>query len=69
MEKFEYGFVEIVENRLSNPDPVYVEETEKTRWAMLLARKGYPGQASCTFLASKRRKYPQAFEAFKEGLG
>ena len=68
MEKFEHGFIRIVGDKLSDLDPEYVEEMEKLRRAMLLAKKGYPGQALSMFLTSQRRKYPKIFEALKEEL-
>ena len=43
LEKFEYQFIEIAKNKLSDLDPGYVEEMEKLKKAMLLAKKGYPG--------------------------
>lgn len=69
MEKFEYEFIRIVRNKLSDLDPAYVEEMEKLRRAMLLKRKGYPGQALSMFLTSKRRRYPEAYEAIEKELG
>ena len=69
LEKFEHEFIQIVRNKLADPDPVYVEELEKLRRAMLLVKKGHPGQALSMFLASKRRRYPEAYEAFEQEMG
>jgi hypothetical protein len=68
-DNFEYEFIETVRDKLSALDPGYVEEMEKPRRGMLLAKKGHPGQALSMFSASKRRKYPEAFEALKQELG
>jgi hypothetical protein len=68
-DDFKYELIGIVRDKLSDLDPGYVEEMEKLRRGMLLAKKGYPGQALSMFLNSKRRKYPEAHEASEEELG
>jgi len=65
----EFEFIQIVRTKLSNLDPEFVEEMEKMRRAMLLAKKVYPGQSLSMFLTSKRKKYPRIFETFKEEFG
>ena len=42
---------------------------EKLRRGMLLAKKGYPGQALSMFLTSRRKWYPEAYKALEEELG
>lgn len=34
-----------------------------------MAKKGRPGQALSMFLGSKRRKYPEAYEALRKSWG
>jgi hypothetical protein len=68
MANFEYEFNEIVINRLADIDPQYVIDMEAIKEILLLEQKGNLARGFANLLRSKRNRYPQAYEAYREAL-
>ncbi len=69
IDNFEYEFNEIFINQLGDLDPQYVIDMETIREILLLEQQENLAIGFVKLLRSKRKRHPEAYEAYREALG
>ncbi len=65
---FEYEFNEIIINQLMDLDPQYVIDMETIKEILLLEQQEDLSRGFAKLLRSKKKRHPEAYEAYREAL-